>query len=175
MDLLRVGPGMRLADVESGDGYYAVRLARRVGAAGTILAVESDPARFALLQSRLDRAGLAGVRVIAGLPDDPLLPPRSIDLAILAYRYHEIRSPFEFLHHLQAALAAGARLGIVERDRPVADRGTPVALLKCEVEAVGYRQVDLFQLTPADGYLAVFEPPASAPDPSDIRPCTPGP
>ena len=173
LDALRIVPGMRVADLQSGDGYYAVRIARRLGAAGAVLVVESDAARFPLLRSRLDRSGFVGVRVIDGLPADPRLPPRSVDAAVLAFRYHEIRSPFEYLHRLQPAFAPGGRLGIVERDRPVEYGGTPPALLRCELEAVGYRQVELIHLTPADGYLAVFEPPREPPEPVAIRACAP--
>ena len=173
LDALRIVPGMRVADLQSGDGYYAVRIARRLGAAGAVLVVESDAARFPLLRSRLDRSGFVGVRVIDGLPADPRLPPRSVDAAVLAFRYHEIRSPFEYLHRLQPAFAPGGRLGIVERDRPVEYGGTTPALLRCELEAVGYRQVELIHLTPADGYLAVFEPPREPPEPVAIRACAP--
>jgi hypothetical protein len=43
-------------------------------------------------------------------------------------------------------------------------------LLRCELGAVGYRQVDFLLLAPADGYLAVFE---ALPAPDAIRPCRP--
>jgi hypothetical protein len=58
-----------------------------------------------------------------------------------------------------------------DNDKPTQDHGTPPALLRCELAAVGYRQVDLLLLAPADGYLAVFEPPAVLPPVASIRPC----
>ena len=49
--------------------------------------------------------------------------------------------------------------------------GTPPELLRCELAAVGYHEVDVMSLAPADGYLAVFVPPATLPAPEAIRPC----
>ena len=171
MDALRIAPGHRVADLRSGTGYYAVRVAGRLGPTGVVYAEETDPALLAELQLRLDRTGLAGARLVPGLPSDPRLPPRSVDVAILSYRYHEIPGPFEFLYRLQASLAPGGRLGIIERDRPAEFRGIPPALLRCELEAVGYRQLELVYLASPESYLAIFEPPATAPDPASIRPC----
>jgi hypothetical protein len=85
--------------------------------------------------------------------------------------YHEIENPFEFLHRLQPSLAPGARVGIIDMDRPTQRHGTPPALLRCELAAVGYRQLDLISLAPADGYLAVFARPEGLPPAGAIRPC----
>ena len=43
--------------------------------------------------------------------------------------------------------------------------------LRCELGALGYRQIDFTLLAPADGYLAVFAPPAAMPAAAAIRPC----
>jgi hypothetical protein len=43
--------------------------------------------------------------------------------------------------------------------------------LRCELEAVGYRQIDFIPLDPAEGYLAIFLPPQELPAVSLIRPC----
>ena len=101
--------------------------------------------------------------LVHGTPADPRLPERSVDLAILAHMYHEIEHPYEFLYRLQAALAPGARVAIIDNDKPTRDHGTPPALLRCELGALGYRQIDFTLLAPADGYLAVFAPPEAMP------------
>jgi hypothetical protein len=85
--------------------------------------------------------------------------------------YHEIENPYEFVYHLRTALADGARIAIIDVDRPTQNHGTPPALLRCELAAVGYRQLDFTSLAPADGYLAVFVPPLSLPAPETIRRC----
>lgn len=171
MDRLGIRPGVRVADIGAGDGYYAVRLARRLGSSGTIFAQDVEAKYVKRLQERMRREGIAGVKLILGLPRDPKLPPNSIDVAILSHMYHEIENPYEFLYRLRPGLAPGAHVGVIDNDKPTQDHGTPPALLRCEMMAVGYRQVDFVDLAPADGYLAVFTPPDSLPRPESIVPC----
>ena len=171
LNRLSVKPGMRVADVGAGDGYYTVRLAKRLGPVATIYAEDVMQPYLDRLTARLTREHITGVTLVLGTPADPRLPPQSIDLALLAHMYHEVTQPYEFLYRLHAALAPGGRIAIIDNDKPTEKHGTPPALLGCELAAVGYRQVDFFLLAPADGYLAVFATPEALPKPEDIRPC----
>ena len=173
MDRLGIAPGVRVADIGAGDGYYTVRLARRLGPSANLYAEDVEPEYLKQLAARLERDQIAGVKLVLGLPRDPKLPSAGIDLAILAHMYHEIENPYEFLYRLRPALAPSARVAIIDSDRPTQDHGTPPGLLRCELGAVGYRQVDFLFLAPAEGYLAVFAPPDELPRTEDIRPCMP--
>jgi SAM-dependent methyltransferase len=168
---LSVKPGMRVADVGAGDGYYTVRLAKRLGPGAAIYAEDVTQAYLDRLTARLTREHITGVTFVHGTPADPRLPAQSIDLALLAHMYHEVEQPYEFLYRLHGALAPGGRVAIIDNDKPTESHGTPPALLRCELAAVGYREVDFLLLAPADGYLAVFAPPEALPRPEDIRPC----
>ena len=171
MDLLGVRPGMAVADIGAGSGYYAVRLARRVGPAGRVVAEDVVPEYLAELRRRLAREHLGNVVVAPGEPHDPRLPPRSVDLALLAHMYHEIEQPFGLLANLAPALRPGGRVGIVDLDGPTERHGTPRALLECELAAVGYRRVGWHWIEGRSVYLAVFEPPARPPEPERVVPC----
>jgi len=171
MDRLGIKPGMRVADVGAGDGYYTVRLARRLGPAATIYAQDVEPRYLRGLVKRLEREGIRGVTPVQGAPGDPKLPRDSVDLAILSHVYHEIENPYEFFYRLWPALANGARVAIIDVNKPTSDHGTPPDLLRCELAALGYREVDFVSLAPADGYLAVFTPPETRTAPGSIRPC----
>lgn len=171
MDRLGIKPPQRVADIGAGLGYYTVRLARRLGSGATIYATDVQAEYLDRLGARLRREGIGSVQLILGLPRDPRLPPRSVDVAILSHMYHEIENPYEFLYRLRSALAPGARVAIIDVDRPTADHGIPPGLLRCELAAVGYRQVDFAWLAPADGYLAVFTLPETPPPVEAIRPC----
>jgi SAM-dependent methyltransferase len=171
LDRLGITSGARVADIGAGEGYYTVRLARRLGGAGKIYATDIKAKYVKELEERLRRDAILGVTLVLGGPGDPRLPPGSIDVAILAHVYHEIARPYEFMYRLRAALAPQAQVGIVEVDRPTQDHGTPAALLQCELGAVGYRLTALTSLAPADGYLAIFVPPDGLPPPDSIRPC----
>lgn len=169
--LLRIAPGLRVADIGAGSGFYTVRLARRLGPGATIYAEDVDPGYLADLRTRLARERITGVTLILGRPHDPRLPPASVDLALLSHMYHEIADPYAFLYHLRRAVAPGGRVAIIDLDRPTASHGTPPALLRCELGAVGYRLLQSRSLAPAAGYLAVFAPPERLPRPGAIRAC----
>ena len=172
-ELLGIRAGMTVADIGAGSGYHAVRLSRAVGPGGLVLAQDVLPRYLEGLAKRLKAEGLQNVTLARGDPHDPRLPANSVDVAILVHMYHEIAQPFAFMHNLVPALRAGARVGIVDLDRPTHEHGTPRALLACELAAVGYRQIGISDLTGNLGYLAIFAPPAEAErvTPSAVAPC----
>ncbi|WP_458097775.1 class I SAM-dependent methyltransferase [Roseomonas sp. WA12] len=173
---LGIRPGMTVADLGAGSGYYTTRLSAQVGPEGRVLAQDVVPSYLARLRDRVVRAGLINVSVGLGEAGDPRLPPRSMDVALLIHMYHEIEQPFALLANLVPALRPGGRVGILDVDDATERHGTPRALLACELSAAGYRQVAfhwLLEQPPRSEYLAVFEPPVSAPSPETIRPCQP--
>ena len=170
---LQVRPGMAVADIGAGSGYYVTRLSARVGPTGRVLAQDVVPEYLATLQRRVTQARLGNVSIGLGEAHDPRLPPASVDLALMVHMYHEIEQPFGVLVNLLPALRPGARLAIVDTTRPTQYHGTPPALLDCELSAVGYRRVGILPMEGGQEYLAVFEPPAVAPAPEAIRPCSP--
>lgn len=171
--LLGIRPGMSVADVGAGSGYNTVRLSRVVGSRGRVYAEDVTEAYVADLRSEIARRRLANVEVRLGTPSNPRLPPKSVDRAILVHMYHEVAQPYAFLWNLADALKPGARVGVVDLDRATEQHGTPPALLRCEFEAVGYRQVGFGVLEGGVGYLAIFAPPGpgARPEPGAIRPC----
>jgi len=159
---LGLKPGMSVADLGAGSGYHTVRLARMLGPDGRVFAQDVMPDYLDGLAKRVRKEGLQNVTLVRGEPHDPRLPAGSVDAAILVHMYHEIAQPFAFLHNLVPALKPGARVGIVDLDRPIGEHGTRPALLRCEVAAMGYAEVSFTKLTGDIGYLAVFKPPTEA-------------
>lgn len=174
MDFLHIQPGMAVADIGAGNGYYVERLSHRVGPTGRVLAEDVVPDYLAGLQRRIKQSGLQNVAVSLGDPHDPRLPPASVDLALLVHMYHEIQQPFGLMVNLLPALRPGARVAIIDTTRVTQEHGTPPALLDCELNAVGYRRVATLPMEGGSEYLAVFEPPAHPPTPEAIKPCNPG-
>jgi predicted methyltransferase len=170
MEFLHIGPGMTVADVGAGDGYFTVRLARRVGPTGRVIATDVVPAHLERLRARVRREGLTNVEFVLSGPDDPALPPGSADVALLVRMYHEIEQPYAFMWRLREALKPNGVVAISERDRPTQDHGTPPRLLTCEIEAVGYKRRELRGFGPI-GYVAVFAAEGTRPAPSEVTPC----
>jgi SAM-dependent methyltransferase len=160
--LLGIKSGLTLADIGAGSGYYVVRLSPIVGPQGRIIAEDVVPKYLRGLQSRVRDLGLQNVVITLGEPHDPRLPADSLDIAILVHMYHEIAQPYGLLYNLVPALKSGARVGVVDAYGPTSEHGTPPNLLRCELAAVGYREISLDRLTGSNAYLAVFAPPSIA-------------
>ena len=171
MNRAGVKPGMTVADIGAGEGYYTIRLAARVGPKGRVLAQDIMPEVRNTLAERVSRERLDTVSVKLGTPDDPGLPANSFDRVFLVHMYHEIESPYAFLWNLRPATKPGGRVIVVDADRPTNQHGTPPKLLRCEFEAVGYALVDFQPKPAAGGYLAAFEPRGERPAPSAIKAC----
>jgi SAM-dependent methyltransferase len=160
--LLGIRSGMTVADIGAGSGYYVVRLSPIVGPSGRIIAEDVVPEYLQDLRRRVRDRGLQNVVISRGEPHDPRLPANSLDIAILVHMYHEIAQPYALLYNLVPGLKAGARIGILDAYGPTSEHGTPPNLLRCELAAVGYRQISLDRLAGSDAYLAVFAPPSVA-------------
>ncbi|MBK6412599.1 methyltransferase domain-containing protein [Sphingopyxis sp.] len=171
MDSADVRPGMTIADIGAGDGYYTVRLAQRVGEGGRVLAQDIMPGVIERLADRVARERLDNVSLKLGAVDDPRLPAASFDRVFMVHMYHEIGEPYAFLWRLRPALRAGGQVIVVDGDRPIADHGTPFRLLVCEFEAVGYKLVSYDDKQHAGGYLARFVPSGKRPEPDAITMC----
>jgi ubiquinone/menaquinone biosynthesis C-methylase UbiE len=173
MRLADLQPGMYVADIGAGEGYYTVRLAPLVGKKGRVLAEDIVPQTRDTLAARVQRENLDNVAVRLGKENDPLLPAGSFDRIFMIHMYHEIQRPSEFLWHLRDALKSGGRIVVVDADRPTDRHGIPPKLLICEFAALGYGLTRFERLTD-DAYFAQFEPNAPKPAPANIPPCSSG-
>src|SRR6516162_6040239 len=170
---LELKPGMTVGDIGAGSGYHAVRLSRLVGRTGSVVAEDVRRDYLIELAKRSDLLQLTNLIFALGEPHDPRLPASSLDAAMLVHMYHEIAQPYAFLYNLAPALKPSARVGIVDLERPTSEHGTPIELLRCELTAVGYREIAVYQLAGDGGYLALFSLPeqASRKSPREIVAC----
>jgi len=171
MDLAKLKPGMSLADVGAGEGYYTVRLAPAVGPKGRVLAEDIFPPVRDALSDRVQRENLDNVAVKLGAPDNPMLPPQSFDRVFLVHMYHEVQSPYEFLWHVREGVKPGGLVVVVDSNRPVKRHGIPPAQLKCEFAAVGMDPVKFHVLTGGEVYFMAFTATRPRPAPDNIVPC----
>lgn len=171
MDQAAIVPGMTVADIGAGEGYYTVRLAARVGGEGRVLAQDIDSSVLRRLGSRVERERLDNVSIITGDIDDPRLPESSFDRIFMVHMYHEITEPYAFIWRMRPALREGGQVIVVDIDRPTDQHGINPQLLFCEFERVGYRLVKFVRKPEIAGYYAQFEVAGGRPDPRDIEPC----
>jgi len=104
--------GMLVADIGSGTGYFAVRLARAVPR-GWVYGVDIEPDMVRYLNERAAREGLSNLESRLGQPDDPQLP-QGVELVLLVDTYHHIDDRSAYFTRLAGELAPGARVAIVD-------------------------------------------------------------
>ena len=111
---LGLKPGMAVADIGVGTGYYARRMAPLVGSGGVVYGVDVQPEMLQMLADGAKKAGLANIKPVLCKVDNVNLADGSIDLAIMVDVYHELQYPFEVMQSLVRALKPGGRVAFIE-------------------------------------------------------------
>lgn len=120
VELLAVQPGMVVADIGAGTGYFLPHLVRAVGAEGRILALDTEPNMVEYMQNRIEEAGWKNVEARVSAPDDPGLEPGSVDRILIVDTWHHIAERPAYAAKLRDALREGGVVMIVDftRDSP---------------------------------------------------------
>jgi SAM-dependent methyltransferase len=142
MDVLSIAPGKAIADIGAGSGWFTVRAARRVGDGGKVYAEDINPAAIQYIDDRVQKEHLENIATILGKPENPKLPPDSVDAVLLLKTYHEVADPVALLRNLKTALRPGARVGIIDRDGNGEDHGVDKRIVLREANQAGYRLLE---------------------------------
>ncbi|HET7765814.1 MAG TPA: methyltransferase domain-containing protein [Burkholderiales bacterium] len=111
---LDLRPGMIVADVGAGSGYYSSRMAERVGPNGVVYAVDVQSEMIEILRMQMKQRRVTNVKPILGTETNPRLPAAKLDLAVMVDVYHEFEYPYEMLAAIVKALKPGGRVAFVE-------------------------------------------------------------
>ena len=158
MDILGITPGKGVADIGAGSGWFTVRAAKRVGGEGHVYAVDINPDATEYITKRAQKEQLQNVKAILSKPDDPELPADSVDAVLLLKTYHEVAHPVTLLRNLRAALRAGAKVGVIDRNGNGEDHGVGSEVVIREAKEVGYRLAEKYDFVKGDkmDYFLVF-------------------
>src|SRR5260370_40338121 len=111
---LPINPGDVVADIGAGTGYFSRRLAKQVGVAGKILAVDIQPEMLDLLTNKMAELKITNVFPILGEVTNPNLPAGSVDLALMVDVYHEFDHPREMMEAISKYLRPVGRVVFVQ-------------------------------------------------------------
>jgi protein-L-isoaspartate O-methyltransferase len=114
VEALDLKPGMVVADVGAGSGYYTFRMAPLVGDTGKVLASDIQQKMLDMIAARAKKEKVKNVVPVKGTEKDPKLPASGVDLILLVDVYHEFNYPFEMAEKMVDALKPGGRLVFVE-------------------------------------------------------------
>lgn len=139
---LAITPGMTVADVGAGTGYFSARLAKAVGATGTVLAVDVEPDMVRYLGERAQKENTPQVKAQLGAADDPKLPANGVDRVLIVDVWHHLGARTDYAKKLAAALKPNGFVLVVDFNLD-SDRGPPKemklapAAIKADLESAG--------------------------------------
>ena len=159
---LELKPGMVVADVGVGTGYFAFRMAPKVGESGKVLGVDIQPEMLVKLKAKAVELGVKNVEGVLGAEQDPKLPAGQVDLVLMVDVYHEFSHPYEMMTAIRTALKPGGRVALVEYRKE--DPAVPIkevhkmseAQARKEMQAAGLEWVKTVGTLPRQ-HLMVFE------------------
>jgi len=156
---LSPAPDWAVADIGSGTGYFAVRLAHFVPK-GRVYGVDTEPEMVKYLDERAKREGLANLVSLAGKPGDANLPHK-VDLVLMVDVYHHISQREAYFSKLRGSLKRGARLAVIDfrldaPSGPPRSERIPPAQVKAELERAGYTFAQEHDFLPKQFFL-VFD------------------
>lgn len=114
LSILNVHAGCTVADVGAGTGYFALPLAKAVGEAGRVFAVDAEPEMLARIQSKLPAVGITNLECIPGEASATGLSAACCDLVFLANVWHEVDDASAVLAETRRILRTQGRIAILD-------------------------------------------------------------
>jgi ubiquinone/menaquinone biosynthesis C-methylase UbiE len=109
-----VQPGQTVVDIGCGPGHFTLGMARLVGEAGKVIAVDVQPQMLDVVRRRAARAGLLGRIQLHQCTPARLDLESPVDFALAFWMVHEVPDSVSFLCQVAALLKPGARFLLVE-------------------------------------------------------------
>jgi SAM-dependent methyltransferase len=162
-EALQMRPGMIVADLGAGTGYFLSYLSKAVGSSGIVLAIDTEPDMLEHLGGRVREAGSSNVVPVLALPADPFLPQGRVDRVLIVDTYHHIDDRLNYFRRMRDALAPDGQVAIVDFFKKPLPVGPPVEhklardFVLDEMRAAGWRLAREPEILPYQ-YFLIFEP-----------------
>jgi arsenite methyltransferase len=113
---VRLEPTARVADVGCGGGYFTFRLARAVGLAGRVIAVDVSAEALKALSERTQKEGRANIEVQRSSPQALGFAPATLDAAFFCNVHHEMvpADRLPLMQDVARALKPGGMLYLID-------------------------------------------------------------
>jgi arsenite methyltransferase len=118
---LDLKPTDAIADIGAGTGYFARRFAHH---AGKVYAVDIDEKLLAIAK----KDAPANLETVLAAPDDPRLPPASVDIVFFCDVLHHIENRAAYYPRLARALKPGGRIVVVDFHKKELPVGPPPSM-----------------------------------------------
>ncbi|WP_455377291.1 class I SAM-dependent methyltransferase [Petrachloros mirabilis] len=115
VEALKLEPGMHVADLGSGSGYFTRRFVEAVTETGKVYAIDVEPQALKYVEDSL--TGMQkpySAEFILAAPDDSKLPISSVDLIFICNTYHHLENRLKYFRNLKSTLRPGGRITIID-------------------------------------------------------------
>ncbi|HVN83511.1 MAG TPA: class I SAM-dependent methyltransferase [Candidatus Binatia bacterium] len=159
---LPITPGMAVADLGAGTGYFSRYLSNAVGARGTVFAVDPEPNLVAHLRERAEHEHTVNVVPVLASLDNPRLPNGGVDLVLIVDTFHHIDDRLNYFRRLQRVLKPDGRVAVVDFKKEPLPVGPPPEhklardQVVDELQTAGYRLTAEPAILPYQ-YVLVFQ------------------
>ena len=109
---MSIKPGMTVADIGAGTGYFESRLSKAVGESGKVVAVDIEADMVRYMNERRTREKTWNVSARLGTADDPGL--HGVDRILIVDTWHHIENREAYAKKLAAALNPGGMVFVVD-------------------------------------------------------------
>ena len=113
----KVRPGMDIADIGAGTGFFTRLFAPKVEPGGTVYAIDISKSFIDNILRTCKEQGISNVKGIVNTHTDIGLPANTIDLAFITDTYHHFEYPQQTLASIHQALRKGGRVIIIDFHR----------------------------------------------------------
>jgi predicted methyltransferase len=115
VEALGLKPGMAVADLGAGSGYFTRRFVEAVTETGRVYAVDVEDEMLTYNRESLVHLHIPyTAEFILARPDNPKLPMDAVDLIFLCNVYHHLDDRAAYFSNIKSALKPGGRVAIVD-------------------------------------------------------------
>ena len=157
--------GMQIADVGAGTGLFSRLFSSKVGAKGTVIAVDISEDFLKHIQETAREQNLANIQTVLCKQDSVELPDSSVDLVFTCDTYHHFEFPFKTLASIHRALKPSGRLIVVDYHR-IEGKSTDwvmghvragLDVVEKEITSSGFKRIGELKDVLKENYLVEFE------------------
>jgi len=115
IEALGLRPGMAVADLGSGSGYFTRRFVEAVTDTGKVYAVDVEPEMLDYVKESLVHMHIPyTAEFVLARPDNPKLPLESLDLIFICNTYHHLENRPTYFENLKSTFKPDGRIAIVD-------------------------------------------------------------
>jgi ubiquinone/menaquinone biosynthesis C-methylase UbiE len=125
LEAISLKPGMNIADIGSGGGYFSLRFAKIVGEEGKVYAVDTNSNLLNFVKNSANAKGLDNIIPTIASGDSLNIPKNSLDFIFMRNVTHHLKNRMRYFKDLQKYLKSEGKIIVIEYGR-----GKPFSFLR---------------------------------------------